>query len=227
MFVPSGVSMADATIVRNMHVAHLEPGPLAVQSARPSAESRRSCVSIDSGLVWSTTCESSPRRRILDRRRNALRIDQAPRRHVFDVFQTHPLLDVRRSFKKPLRISSQAVRRSSADAGCPVVDVVDVGLRVAATRRKRYLTRKLGLPGAAPSRLPARPGRACVDAERPTRPAGSGWCHRTSRGTATWPSPTAVGCRAAAAGRSSVGFLVAGGAVVANAFKSIAASARP
>ena len=38
-----------------------KPARLRFKPPGPNADKRRSCVSIDSGLVWSTTCESSPR----------------------------------------------------------------------------------------------------------------------------------------------------------------------
>jgi hypothetical protein len=38
-----------------------KPARLRLRPPGPSADRRRSCVSCDSGFVWSTTCDSSPR----------------------------------------------------------------------------------------------------------------------------------------------------------------------
>ena len=51
----------DSAVVRDMHVAHFEARRLRFKPPGPRADRRRSWVSCDSGLVWSTTCDSSPR----------------------------------------------------------------------------------------------------------------------------------------------------------------------
>ena len=122
-----GLDRADAAVVRNMHVADLEAGSLAVQAAGPKAESLRSWVSIDSGLVWSTTCDSSPRPKKYSMAAEiALRIDQASGRHVGHVLQAHPLLHRAAELQKPLAelVAAQLVDRPQA-AIAEIVDVVD------------------------------------------------------------------------------------------------------
>jgi hypothetical protein len=52
---------ADPAVVRNVHVAHLEAGALAVQAARAQGREPALVGELLSGLVWSTTCDSSPR----------------------------------------------------------------------------------------------------------------------------------------------------------------------
>ena len=49
---------ADAAVVRGVDVADLETGALAGQTASPSAEGARLCVTSGQGLVWSMNCES-------------------------------------------------------------------------------------------------------------------------------------------------------------------------
>ncbi len=125
---------ADAAVVRNVHVAHFEAGPLAVQTAGPKrrqsplVREHRKRVRLVDHLRQLAAAEE-----VFDRRRNALGIDQAARRHVFDVLQAHPLLHRAAELEKAL---AQFVGRQLVDRPQPaiaqVVDVVDLDPRFAA-----------------------------------------------------------------------------------------------
>ena len=75
----------------------------------------------------------SAAKKVFDRRRNALRVDEATRRHILDVFETHPLLHGAAKLEEALPhfIGGEFVDRAQA-AVAQVVDVVDMGTRVAA-----------------------------------------------------------------------------------------------
>ena len=121
-----------------------KPARLRFKPPGPSAESRRSCVSIESGFVWSTTCESSPRPKKYSIAAEML-FGLIRLRGVMSSMSLRLIRSctVRRSFKKPLRISSQAsssiVRRrrlpkwsmsSTAALPSPVASVEQVLHRV-------------------------------------------------------------------------------------------------
>ena len=69
---------------------------------------------------------------VLDRRRDALGIDQAAGRHVLDVLQAHPLLHGAAQLQEALAqlVAGQLVDRPQA-AIAQVVDVVDFDVRIA------------------------------------------------------------------------------------------------
>ncbi len=69
---------------------------------------------------------------VLDRRRDALGIDQAARRHVLDVLQAHPLLHRAAELEEALAqlVAGQFVDRPQA-AIAQVIDVVDLDVRIA------------------------------------------------------------------------------------------------
>ena len=99
----------------------------------PSAESRRSWVSCASGLVWSTTCDSSPRpKKYSIAALMLLGLIRRPRRHVLGVLEAHPLLDGPAELEEPLAelVGGQLVDRPEP-AVAQVVDVVDVPLPLA------------------------------------------------------------------------------------------------
>ena len=133
---------ADAAVVRNVHVADFEAGPLAIQAAGaegrqpPLVREHRQRIGLVDHLRQLAAAEE-----VLDRRRDALGIDQAARRHVLDVLEAHPLLHGAAELQEALAhfVAGQLVDRPQA-AIAQVVDVVDVGRR---TRRPpaacRYL----------------------------------------------------------------------------------------
>ena len=107
-----------------------KPARLRFRPPGPRADSRRSCVSCDSGLVWSTTCDSSPRPKKYSMAAEiALGVDQRPRRHVLLVADRHALLDGAAQLEEAL---AQLVGGQLVDGPQPavaeVVDVVDVPL---------------------------------------------------------------------------------------------------
>ena len=69
---------------------------------------------------------------IFDRRRDALGIDQAARRHVLDVLQAHPLLHGAAELEEALAqfVAGQFVDRPQT-AVAQVIDVVDLDVRIA------------------------------------------------------------------------------------------------
>ena len=125
---------ANAAVVGNVHVAHLEAGPLAVEAARAqAADSRRSCVSMRERVrLVDDLRQLAAAEEVLDRRRNALRIDQAARRHVLNVLEAHPLLHGAAELQEALPhfVGRQLVDRAQA-AVAQVIDVVDVRVRLA------------------------------------------------------------------------------------------------
>jgi len=61
--------------MRRMHVADFEAGAFAVQTAGPSADKRRWCVS-SAALIWSMNCDSCERAKNRGSRSSGLRVDQ-------------------------------------------------------------------------------------------------------------------------------------------------------
>ena len=119
---------ADAAIVRDMYVAHLETGALAVEAARsqgaqaPLVRQLRERVRLIDDLAQLAAAEE-----ILNSRRNALGVDQRARRHVLLVADAHAFLDGAPELEEAL---AQLVGRQLIDgaqaAVAEVVDVVDV-----------------------------------------------------------------------------------------------------
>ena len=93
MFVPSGVRSANATVVRNVHVADFETGALAIQTARaqrrqtPLVREHRQRVGLADDLRQLAAAEE-----IFDGRGNALGIDQALRAQSSTSFRLDVLL---------------------------------------------------------------------------------------------------------------------------------------
>ena len=127
-----GLDGADASVVGDVHVADLEARPLAVQTAGaqggkpPLVGEHRQRVGLVDHLGKLAAAEE-----IFDGRGNALRVDQAPRRHVLDVLQAHPLLDRAAELQEALAqlVAGQLVDGPQA-AVAQVVDVVDLRRRV-------------------------------------------------------------------------------------------------
>ena len=86
-----------------------KPARLRFKPPGPRAESRRSCVSIDRGLVWSTTCDNSPRPKKYSMAAATL-LGLTRLRGVMSStsFRLMRSCTVRRSLRKPLRSSSHA-----------------------------------------------------------------------------------------------------------------------
>ena len=125
---------ADATVVRNVHVADFEPGPLAVQTAGAQGRQaafvgqHRERIGLVDDLRQLAAAEE-----VFDGRRDALGIDQAAGRHVLDVLQAHPLLDGAAELQEALAqlVCGQFVDRPQT-AVAQVIDIVDLGPRLAA-----------------------------------------------------------------------------------------------
>ena len=136
-----GFDGADAAVVGDVDVADLEAGPLAVQPAGaqgrkpPLVREHRQRVGLVDHLRKLAAAEE-----ILDRRRDALGIDQAAGRHVLQVFEAHPLLDRPPQFEKAL---AQLVGGQLVDGPQPavaqVVDVVDFRARLAVAQPHQVL----------------------------------------------------------------------------------------
>jgi hypothetical protein len=116
---------ADPAVVRDVHVAHLEPGPLAVQATRPErrepplVRQLRERVRLVNDLAQLAAAEE-----VLDRGRHALRVDERPRGHFFLGPRGHPLLDRPAELQEALAhlVGGQLVDGPQA----PVAQVVDV-----------------------------------------------------------------------------------------------------
>ena len=109
-----------------------KPARLRFKPPGPRALRRRSCVSIDSGIgLVDHLRQLAAAEEILDRRRDALGIDQRARGHFLDVLQAHPLLHGAAELEKALAdfVGRQFVDRPQP-AIAQVVDVVDVGRRI-------------------------------------------------------------------------------------------------
>ena len=124
---------ADAAIVRDVHVAHLEAGPLAVQAARPQGAEPALVRQLGQrvGLVHDLA-QLAAAEEVLDGRRDALGIDERARRHVLLVADAHALLDGAAQLEEAL---AQLVGGQLVDGAQPaiaqVVDVVDVAFAAA------------------------------------------------------------------------------------------------
>ena len=126
-----GLDGADAAVVGNVHVADFEAGPLAVQAAGaqrrkpPLVREHRERVGLVDHLRKFAAAEE-----VLDRRRNALGVDQAAGRHVLDVLEAHPLLHRAAELQEALAqlVAGQLVDGPQA-AVAQVVDVVDLHVR--------------------------------------------------------------------------------------------------
>ena len=132
-----GLDRADPAVVRDVDVADLEAGPLAVQAAR--AEGREPPLVGELGQrvgLVDDLRQLAAAEEVLDRRADALGVDQRPRGHVLGVLEAHPLLDGAAELEEALAqlVGGQLVDRPQA-AVAQVVDVVDVPL--AAARRLR------------------------------------------------------------------------------------------
>ena len=122
---------ADPPVVRVVDVADLEAGPLAVQTAGPQGRQpplvreHRQRVGLVDHLRELAAAEE-----ILDGRGNALRVDQAARRHVLQVLEAHPLLHRPPQLQEALAqlVGGQLLDRPQA-AVAEVVDVVDLPRR--------------------------------------------------------------------------------------------------
>ena len=122
--------------MRDVHVADLEAGPLAVQAARPEGREPplvrelRQRVGLVDDLRQLAAAEE-----VLDRRRDALGVDERPRRHVLLVREAHALLHGAAELEEAL---AQLVGGQLVDGAQPaiaqVVDVVDVALAARAGR---------------------------------------------------------------------------------------------
>ena len=111
-----------------------KPARLRLRPPGPGRSSRRSWVNCASGLVWSTTCESSPRpKKYSIAALMLLGLISDRGRHVLGVLQAHPLLDGAAQLEEAL---AQLVGGQLVDGAQPavaqVVDVVDVPLALAA-----------------------------------------------------------------------------------------------
>ena len=119
---------ADPAVVRDVDVADLEAGSLAVQAARPQGREPPLVGELGQrvGLVDDLR-QLAAAEEVLDRRADALGVDQRPRRHVVGVLQAHPLLHGAAELEEPL---AQLVGGQLVDGPQPavaqVVDVVDV-----------------------------------------------------------------------------------------------------
>ena len=135
-----GLDGADAAVVGDMHVADLEARPLAVQAAGaqrrkpPLVGEHRQRVGLVDHLRKLAAAEE-----ILDGRRDALGVHQAPRRHVLDVLQAHPLLHRAAELQEALAklVAGQLVDGPQA-AVAQVVDVVDLRAGSLARSFTRY-----------------------------------------------------------------------------------------
>ena len=145
-----GFDRANSAVVRIVDVADLEARPLAVQAAGaqgrkpPLVREHRQRVGLIDHLRKLAAAEE-----ILDRRRNALRVDQAPRRHVFQVFQAHPLLDRPPQLEEALAqlVGAELVDRPQT-AVAQVVDVVDFRVRLAVAQLHQIADRRDEVVGA-------------------------------------------------------------------------------
>ena len=124
---------ADAAVVRDVDVADLEAGALAVEPAGaqgaepPLVGELRQRVGLVDDLRELAAAEE-----VLDRRADALGVDQRARGHVLGVLEAHPLLDGAAELEEAL---AQLVGGQLVDGAQPavaqVVDVVDVPLAAA------------------------------------------------------------------------------------------------
>ncbi len=115
-----------------MHVANLESGPLAVQAARSQGRKPPLVGELRQGVgLIDDLRELAAAEEILDRRADALGVDQRPGRHIVGFLQAHPLLDSAAELEESL---AELVGGQLVDGPQPpvsqVVDVVDVNLGI-------------------------------------------------------------------------------------------------
>ena len=124
---------ADATVVRDVHVAHLEARSLAVQAAwtergeSPFVREHRKRIRLVNDLREFAAAEE-----VFNRSGDALGIDERPGRHFGHILQAHPLLHRAAQFQEALAefITGEFVDRAQA-AVAEVVDVIDLHLALA------------------------------------------------------------------------------------------------
>ena len=124
---------ADAAVMRRVHVAHLEAGALAGQTAR--AERREAALVGDLGERVGLVHELRELRgaeELAHRRRRRLGVDQVLRHDVADLDRRHALLDRALHAQEPdaVLVLHQFADRADA-AVAEIVDVVDLALAVA------------------------------------------------------------------------------------------------
>ena len=123
---------ADAAVVRRVHVAHLEPGALARQTA--GTERREAALVRDLGervrLVHELRQLAGPEE-LLDDRRHRLVVDELLRHQRLDVLQAHALLDgaLHADQADAVLVLDQLADGAHA-AVAEVVDVVDLAVAV-------------------------------------------------------------------------------------------------
>ena len=150
---------ADAAVVRGVHVAHLEAGALAGETARPERRQPALVGQLGQrvGLVHELR-ELGRAEELLDHRRDRLGVDQVVRHQVRDVGDRHPLLD------RPLHAGeadAELVLQQLADrAHAAVAEVVDVVGRLAAELDQQQVPDD-GDDVLAAQRLGAEPGHRC------------------------------------------------------------------
>ena len=129
----------DPPVVGDVHVADFEPGPLAVESARPQraepplVRQHRKRIGLVDHLRQLAASEE-----ILDGGRDALGVDQRSGRHLLDVLEAHAFLHRPAELEEALAdlVGGQLVDRPQA-AVPQVVDVVDLRFLIVARSRTR------------------------------------------------------------------------------------------
>ncbi len=128
-----GLDGADAAVVRDVHVAHVEAGPLAVEAPRPQrrqpplVRQLRQRIGLVHHLAQLAAAEE-----VLDGGGDGLGVDEGARGHVLLVADGHALLHGAAQLEEALAqlVGGQLVDGADA-AVAEVVDVVDVALAVA------------------------------------------------------------------------------------------------
>ncbi len=130
-----GLNRTNTAVVRDVYVAHVEAGSLAIEAARPKGRQAPLMRELRQrvGLVHDLR-QFAAAEEVFDGRRDRLGIDERARRHVLLIADAHALLHRSAQLEKAL---AQLVGRQFVDGAHPaiaeVVDVVDArfALRVA------------------------------------------------------------------------------------------------
>ena len=185
---------ADAAVMRRMHVAHLEAGALARQTARTECREAalvrhlRQRVGLVHELRELRGAEELPHRR-----RRRLGVDQVVRHHGVDIDGAHALADraLHAQQADAVLVLHQLADRAHA-AVAEIVDVVDLAAAVLQLAQDLHGAQDVLLAQHAHA-CPRHRGRAACSSSRGRPPRGrSGRSRRTGRGTAPRPSPASA-----------------------------------
>ena len=135
------LNRANTTVVRNVNIANLKARTLSIQTTR--AQRRQTSLVSQLGKrvrLVNDLRQFTATEKVLNRCRNTLWIDKAPRSHVFLILKAHPLLNsstkLQETFSKLIR--SQLIDRSQTSV-TQVINIIDMSI-LSVDRKLKQIT---------------------------------------------------------------------------------------